>query len=65
MGEFHFSVKKKVIDGRTQTMISALNEAERIGEIAYLIGGDQVTESVVQSARELIQLKDIENDSDG
>lgn len=54
-GEHHFSVEKQVIDNRSVTTIRVLDEEERIGEIAKLIGGERVSDSAIDSAKELLK----------
>jgi DNA repair protein RecN (Recombination protein N) len=55
MGDIHFNVSKDVIAGRSVTKIHSLKQEERVMEIAKLIGGEQVTEASIQSARELLE----------
>ena len=54
MGELHFCVEKKVKANRSQTTIRPLNTEEKVVEIAKLIGGEEISESAIQSARELL-----------
>ncbi len=56
MADFHFCVKKVVKGNRSRTTIRPLKKEERVMEIAKLIGGEKVTESAIQSARELLNL---------
>lgn len=53
-GSTHFAVAKKVEDGRTYTGIRQLNKEERAEEIARMLGGRELTSSVMQHAEELI-----------
>ena len=53
-GEHHFSISKRVIDGRTQTAIKPLNEAGRHKEIARMLGGEDITSTTLEHARELL-----------
>ncbi|MBN2031308.1 DNA repair protein RecN [bacterium] len=55
ISDIHYRVEKKVKDERSHTTIRRLNEKERVMEIAKLIGGEKVTESALQSARELLE----------
>jgi DNA repair protein RecN (Recombination protein N) len=52
----HILVFKKMEHGRTVTTASALNTAERIDEIARMLGGKTVT--TIKHARELLSLPD-------
>ena len=53
-GGHHFSISKQVIDGRTQTTIQPLNEANRHREIARMLGGEDITSTTLEHARELL-----------
>jgi DNA repair protein RecN (Recombination protein N) len=55
LGDVHFEVEKTIEDGRTRTHIRRLDEAERAEAIATLLGGTDVSEAALQSARELIE----------
>jgi len=50
----HLRVTKEVVDGRTRSQVRRLTPAERVDEIAILVGG-QATEATRRSARELLQ----------
>ena len=54
MGDVHFRVDKEVVDKRSRTTIRRLQQDEQVVEIAKLIGGEKITESALQSARELL-----------
>jgi len=54
LGDAHYSVVKHIDNGRTLTSIRLLSDDERVSEVAKLLGGESVTESALQSARELI-----------
>ncbi len=54
MGDIHFRVDKEVVDKRSRTTIRRLQQDEQVVEIAKLIGGEKITESALQSARELL-----------
>jgi DNA repair protein RecN (Recombination protein N) len=53
-GQTHFLVKKEVIEGRTQTLISELEPGARVREIARLLGGRKITPSAVAHAKEML-----------
>lgn len=55
MGDLHFCVEKEVKANRSRTKIRPLAKEERVMEIAKLMGGEKVTESTIQSARELLK----------
>lgn len=54
-GNSHFTVEKFVKDSRTFTKVIGLTEEERVEEIARLIGGEKITDTVKESARQLIE----------
>lgn len=53
-GQAHYSVEKYVEDGRTFTRITALDEDRRVEEIARLMTGEKISETVLKSARQLL-----------
>jgi DNA repair protein RecN (Recombination protein N) len=55
--EHHFAVEKIQADGRAISQIKHLLYEERVFEIAKLISGEQVTETSLESAKQLINLK--------
>lgn len=56
MADVHFMIEKNVTDGETQTKIRRLNEEESILELARILGGAQITKTVLDSAREMKEL---------
>ena len=56
MANHHYLIEKKVMNGKTVTQIDALNEEQQIQEIARLIGGVKITDTVLKSAREMKEL---------
>lgn len=56
MADHHYLIEKKVVDGKTVTNIGRLNSEEQINELARLIGGAKITDTVIQSAREMKEL---------
>ena len=55
MADVHFGIDKSVIDGRTVTKVQRLTPNERERELARMLSGTQVTDAVLQNARELIR----------
>ncbi len=53
-GSHHFKVEKKIDDGKTQTHLYILNEDARIQEIAKMLSGNQVTETAIAHAKQLM-----------
>ncbi len=56
MADAHFAIEKNVRDGKTKTSISLLNKQEEITELARILGGVEITETVLQSAAEMKEL---------
>ncbi|HFC6360762.1 TPA: DNA repair protein RecN [Neisseria lactamica] len=55
-GENHWRVCKHSEGGQTVSEISMLDENQRIGEIARMLGGEVITETTRRHAAELLQL---------
>ncbi len=55
MADTHFSVEKGERDGRTFTNVQRLDREQRRHELARLTGGSHVTDTLLQSAEELLQ----------
>jgi DNA repair protein RecN (Recombination protein N) len=53
-GEHHFSIAKQVSDGRTLTTIQPLNKEDRTAELARMLGGEEITQTTLDHARELL-----------
>ncbi|KJS32282.1 MAG: hypothetical protein VR64_07060 [Desulfatitalea sp. BRH_c12] len=53
-GDHHFRIVKSVADGRTRTTITPLEPEERVAEIARMLGGEQMTATTLQHAREML-----------
>jgi len=47
--------KKEVAHGRTQTVISELDDDARLQEIGRLLGGKTITQSAIAHAREMLR----------
>ncbi len=53
-GEHHFSISKHVNAGRTLTAIRPLSKEDRHREIARMLGGEEITQTTLDHARELL-----------
>jgi len=53
-GSTHFAVRKKVVEGRTGTVIAELDREERVEEIARLLGGKTVSQRAIAHAKEML-----------
>lgn len=56
MADAHYAIEKQVVNGKTITGISLLNEKQEIDELARILGGVEITETVLQSATEMKEL---------
>lgn len=56
MADAHYLIEKTVTDGKTKTNISLLNAEQEIDELARILGGAEITETVKQSAAEMKEL---------
>ncbi|HOG64650.1 MAG TPA: DNA repair protein RecN [Spirochaetota bacterium] len=56
MADQHIMVSKSVADGRTRTQIRHLAHDERLAELARMLGGEVVSETTLQQAREMIEM---------
>lgn len=55
-GARHLVVSKSVEDGRTRTHVKEVKGAERVAEIARMLGGEQLTSVVKRHAEELLEV---------
>lgn len=56
MADYHFEIAKSADGGRTTTRIHALDEEQMVAELARLLGGARITDTVLQNAREMKEL---------
>ena len=56
MADAHYVIEKNVTGGKTKTTISLLNERGEIEELARILGGAEITDTVLQSAAEMKEL---------
>lgn len=56
MADVHYAIEKNVIDGKTKTSISLLSYEEEVAELARILGGAEITDTVRQSAAEMKDL---------
>ncbi len=54
LAQAHYVVEKHVSEGRTTTQIRQLSDEESLEQVAKLITGSDVTDAMLQSARELM-----------
>lgn len=56
MADSHYLIEKSVVDEKTVTQIRRLSETESVEELARIVGGAQITDTVRNSAREMKEL---------
>lgn len=56
MADHHFIIEKKPANSKTVTNIGKLSYEESISELARILGGAKITQTVVESAREMKEL---------
>ena len=54
-GDRHLVVRKRAVGDRTQSTVHGLDDAERVSEIARMLGGIKVTERTRQAAEEMLR----------
>jgi DNA repair protein RecN (Recombination protein N) len=57
LGNEHYKVYKEEGEGGTRTKIARLATEERVKEIAQMMSGEQLTDSAIEAARNLIMQK--------
>ena len=58
MADTHYVIEKNVENNKTITSIKQLSKDEEISEIARLLGGAEITEATITSAKEMKGLAD-------
>ncbi len=58
MADTHLFIEKNINVDRTYTEVKVLDKNERVGEIARIIGGDCITDSTLNTAREQLSARD-------
>lgn len=58
MADSHYLIEKQVSKGKTKTMISLLDKKQEIVELARILGGAEITETVMKNAAEMKKLAD-------
>ena len=57
-GDNHFIIKKDSRDDRTYTSVTLLSGEDRINELARIMGGDNITSALLETAREMVKKSD-------
>ena len=53
-GDQHYRISKQVTKGRTRTSIDLLGDEDRTEEIARMLGGEKITQTTLEHAREML-----------
>ncbi|MFR7719019.1 MAG: hypothetical protein ACLU3N_10495 [Lachnospiraceae bacterium] len=56
MADQHYIIEKKPANSKTVTNIGLLSEEESVQELARILGGARITDTVLESAREMKEL---------
>lgn len=56
MADSHYEIRKETDNTRTRTLVNELDEEASIQELARMLGGAEITENVVKSAKEMKML---------
>ena len=56
MADRHYLIEKSSRTGKTKTQIHKLAPEESVSELARLLGGAQITDAVLENAREMKKL---------
>ena len=56
MGDGHLLISKKTENGKTYTEVKKLSEEERVAEIARILVGVDITDSILSTAKEMLTL---------
>ena len=56
MADQHYIIEKKPANSKTVTKLARLSEEESVEELARILGGAKITETVLESAREMKEL---------
>lgn len=56
MADQHYIIEKKPANSKTVTKLARLSEEESVAELARILGGAKITETVLESAREMKEL---------
>ncbi len=55
LADQHLFISKHEIDGRTETSVQQLDEEGRVAELSRIIGGIEITDTVRETAKELLR----------
>lgn len=59
-GHAHYKIRKQEVDGRSETTVYALSRAERIDELARIMGGMDKSQKIIDSAAEMLEIAELQ-----
>ena len=57
LGSYHYRVSKEETAKGTMSRMVQLTQDERIGEIAQMLSGSDISEAAIQNAKQLLKVK--------
>lgn len=57
MSDHHFYIYKNTIDNKTKTIVKKLDDNSKVLEVARLLSGDEISDSFINAAKDLISSK--------
>ncbi len=57
MSDHHYYIFKKTVNNKTNTIVNSLNDNQKVNEVARLLSGNEVSDSFIEAAKELISSK--------
>jgi len=57
MSDHHFYISKEVVNDVTRTKVTPLDNNQKVNEVARLLSGNEISESFISAAKDLIKLK--------
>ena len=56
VADVHFVIRKEAAEGKARTVIERLDEESSVRELARILGGSKITDTILESAREMKEL---------
>ena len=57
MSDHHYYIFKKTVNNKTNTIVNSLSDSQKVSEVARLLSGNEVSDSFIEAAKELISSK--------
>ena len=57
MSDHHYYIFKKTVNNKTNTIVNSLSDSQKVSEVARLLSGNDVSDSFIEAAKELISSK--------